>query len=323
MNICLVSDEKFAEICTVAMVSIIKHNSNVTFYIIEDNIIDDTKKTMVESIKELDQSCSMHFIHAIDIKDRFGTDFDTGIWPMACMQRLFLCELLPKEIERVLYLDCDVMVRKPLDDLYNIDFNNSFCAAVPDCTSELCRKNIGLKEKDCYFNSGVYLLNIKKWREENIKEKFIKILNSRHLFQYPDQDILNMVFSRTNIRLDAKYNFTSYMYGYNYDELMYYHNATEYINENEFYSARKDPSIFHFTNDVKLVRPWYKNSNHPFLEEWLSYRRLTKWSKDELWQPNYNFNFLIKRFIVKFFPSKTSLYLSRKVNYRNTKKYMC
>ena len=106
------------------------------------------------------------------MQNRFDISIESGIWPLTCLQRLFLCDYLPKELNKILYLDCDIIARNSLKELYEIEFDKEeYCAAVPDCVSDICRNNIGIDNRSNYYNSGVVLINLELWRKENVAEK--------------------------------------------------------------------------------------------------------------------------------------------------------
>ncbi len=320
MNFLFVTDENFAEICTVAMYSVAEHNDGAVFYVINDGMRDDTICKMKASLQNL--NCRIVFVDTIDIVNKFEINVNPGIWPINCLQRLFICDRIPESVKRILYLDCDILVRKSLKQLYDIEFGDEYCAAIPDCLSRLCKSNIGINENDIYYNSGVLLINLEKWRKMNVEKLFVASMQEhKGRLQYPDQDLINMVFQNKIFRVNAKYNVTSYEYGYSYEELMYYHNAEDYIDKNEFVTAKKDPYIFHFTNDVRIIRPWYKNSNHPFFEEWNSIRNKTLWGCEPLRENAVNRSLMIKHLGFKILPKKVLLYFARKLNQKHALQY--
>lgn len=321
MNILFVTDENFAEICTVAMRSVVEHNENVTIYVIQDNVKEVTLKKMKDSLHGIE--CNLIFINAIDIAKKYHITTEKSDWPVSCMHRLFVCDYLPITMDKILYLDCDVIVRHSLNELYETSFDDDeYCAAAADCVGSLSRKNIGIDSKSDYYNSGVMLINLDLWRKNEAKLKFMKIMEEKKgTFQYPDQDIINKVFENHIKRIDAKYNVTSYEYGYSYTELMYYHNADLFIDIDEYNRAISDPFIFHFTNDARLIRPWFKGTNHPFYREWVSVRNKTVWKDEKLRDDNGNFIVKVKRKIAFLLPRKLMLFFARRINKKHTMRY--
>ena len=314
MNVLFVTDEKFAEICAVAMRSITEIDEGVCFYVILDNVSDTIKNKIKRSIGK--KKCEIKFITAEHVQNRFNINIESGIWPLICLQRLFLCDYLPKELNKILYLDCDIIARNSLKELYEIEFDKEeYCAAVPDCVSDICRNNIGIDNRSNYYNSGVVLINLELWRKENVAEKFMTIMyENEGKLQYPDQDIINIAFKNKIKTLNAKYNVTSYEYAYTYDELMFYHNASFYIDKNEFELAINNPNIFHFTNDILLTRPWINGTNHPYFAEWFAIREKTAWCGEKLWKNNEKLTTRIKCFFSRKLPKNLVLLFAKYLN---------
>lgn len=111
-------------------------------------------------------------------------------------------------IDKVLYIDGDVLIQQDLKELYDIELGSCYAAVVKDLISvrniNHLRK-IGIKNK-FYFNSGVMLLNLNKIREDNISNKLIEYrLHGKNHFI--DQDAFNVVFNENVIYISLKYNY--------------------------------------------------------------------------------------------------------------------
>lgn len=127
--------------------------------------------------------------------------------------RLFLGELLPTEVERVLYLDSDVFVRSPIEALYQIDMGGKAIAAALQPDRLHCIAGKDLKARHVftlgqpYFNSGVMLIDMEQYRGVD----FAAVLGSSlpqseiDMFYY-DQDIINFVFKGRFHQLDYRWN---------------------------------------------------------------------------------------------------------------------
>lgn len=192
--------------------------------------------------------------------------------PRAAYFRLYLTELLPQTIEKVLYLDGDTIVRHSLDELWNADLSCFALAAVPDMrTGTIDRYNrLRYPSTMGYFNSGVLLINLKFWRDNQVLKVFTDYISSHRddIFAH-DQDVLNYVFRGLKKHLPIKYNF---QHGYLWKEPLY--DYWKY--EKEVLEARKDPVILHFTSGNK---PWvkYQPDPHPFCSSFYKYQNMTKW----------------------------------------------
>ena len=206
----------------------------------------------------------------------------------AIYYRLLLPSLLTN-IDKLIYLDCDVVVNSSLSSLINTEMNNNLCMGVIDV---LNIENQNRLHIDKYVNSGVLLIDLKKWRKYNIEKKFIEYINTNiDKIIWGDQDTINAVLNGKIDYLDSRWNvqLTEYTGG-----------KTEY-----FRNMEKDALIIHFISDKK---PWKfcKNKYEKYYY---------KYAKKSPWKPNilihiYNSNFCRKllkvNFLQKLFSIKNS-----------------
>lgn len=185
--------------------------------------------------------------------------------------RLFVAEMLPSTIDKVLYLDGDVIVRHSLKELWDMDLPNFALAAVPDMREGSTDRyeGLGYSNSQGYFNSGVLLINLAYWRQHQATKQFEEFIQKRYeTIRFHDQDVLNYIFREQKTRLPIKYNLQD---GFlcktpEYDESRY---------GEEVIAARKDPVIVHFTWNSK---PWkYSYSPNPFRSSFYKYQKMTKW----------------------------------------------
>ncbi len=108
--------------------------------------------------------------------------------------RLVIAKLLPNNIEKVLYLDCDILILKDIYEIYDIDLNGYELGCVEENLGIENKKRLGMDIDDFYFNAGVMLINLKNWRINGITEKLLNCLNLNNIrLKYWDQDILNLI----------------------------------------------------------------------------------------------------------------------------------
>lgn len=188
----------------------------------------------------------------------------------ATYYRLFLPEILPPSVEKVLYLDGDIIVRHSLLPLWETDMTDFAIGAVMDvCDGDIRIYNrLKYPYTKGYFNAGVLFINLAYWRDNNIVARLIDyIKNYPERILQEDQDVLNYIFREQKILLPIKYNF---QHGFlwkmpEYDGLKY---------REEVMETRKDPVIVHFTGD----KPWkYSYDPNPFRSTFLKYQNITKW----------------------------------------------
>jgi len=163
-------------------------------------------------------------------------------WYMST-SKLFLAELLP-DLDDMLYIDVDTLIRAPLDELLAWKLRNPLGAVV-----ELTRGGAFLfgTPRQPYFNAGVLRMSLDRMRRERVGERARDIL-SRHVLPLQDQDVFNLLFADRFDYLPFTFNV--------FDRV-----ATEHPD----LSAFQDPVIVHFTG---LTKPWIPGSNSPFAREW-------------------------------------------------------
>jgi lipopolysaccharide biosynthesis glycosyltransferase len=115
----------------------------------------------------------------------------------AIFARLLMPELLP-EIEKALYLDCDIIVNADITRLWDMDITGHVLGAVQD-------DSIPFRDDWIYFNSGVLLMNLKKWRDEKVSEKAVEFV-SRNITNFTDQDALNDIMRGNFLRVSKRWN---------------------------------------------------------------------------------------------------------------------
>lgn len=152
-------------------------------------------------------------------------------------------------LDKILYLDGDMIIEKDLSELYDIDLDNNYAAVVKDYAGQNIEKH---NEKIChknYFNSGMMLLNLKKMRNDDISKKLLEIKKCEIFKVFMDQDTLNVGFEERVIYLSPTYNLMLANLKYDVNDIVNFYNITE----EEFKNIKLNPTIIHLTNKLK---PW-------------------------------------------------------------------
>ncbi len=212
-------DAKFEGSMAVALESLALNASQHTFY--QVTVITEKNTELLRLIKkDLETRHSNLKINICcislhnDISKRFWTN--SGI-SRAAYFRLFIEDVL-SDIGKCIYLDSDVIILSDLSKLFQVDLNDNIIGAVKNAGMEKEYK-INKKYKEyidnvlCipvhnfYFNSGVLLIDLNKWKEFGVKEKAIKeLLQIEYLFAH-DQDLLNKVLVNRSYQLDCSWNY--------------------------------------------------------------------------------------------------------------------
>lgn len=204
ISICFSSSSTYAKYLTLSIASILnsKDDDDVLHFYILDGGISAKDKTKILNLKNI-ADFEIDFIN-VDNKKFANCPLEhTNHLTLASYYRLLIPDFVPN-VDKIIYLDCDIQVRSSLKELYSIDVGNYYLAAVEDTAGKLNAKRLGLES---YFNSGVLLLNLTKFREINFTSGvFAWIDEHRTLLKFYDQDVLNIYFAGKIKLIDKKWN---------------------------------------------------------------------------------------------------------------------
>lgn len=260
MCLCFASDDNYAKQMGVAIASILsnKHpGDNIHIYVLDGNISDKNK----ESISQL-QSIAPFTIEYLQIGERLFESFPlcgSKHFSFVTWYRLVLPSVLT-DVEKLLYLDCDIVVNTSLYGLYATDMTDEYICGVID---SLVEENCERLHLERYVNAGVLMLNLKKMRQDGIQAKFFTyVKDNRKKILWNDQDVLNVVCSEKLKYVDLHWNTQlSDFEGYGIDE---------------FRKIGSHGYIIHFVGERK---PW-KGKYGKWDKYYYKYVRLTPWRKD-------------------------------------------
>lgn len=276
MDIVFCTDNNYVMPCGIAITSLLENNKDedITIHIIGLELTTEKKKILKDIKKD-----GNVFILIYDVKKDYLDQFDLPFHKdasthitIAAYIRLFLVDILPKELDKVLYLDCDIIVVENISKLWNIDLNKYSAIGVVDhiAYEKETYTRLRYSEKDGYINSGVLLINLAYWRENNILNRFIDFINIRkNDILLHDQDVINAVLHDTINKCDPIFNLHSSFYYKKYRMNEHLTNLKELL---------LSPTIIHFSG----TKPWFKDSFHPEKERYLYYKELSPWKKESL-----------------------------------------
>jgi lipopolysaccharide biosynthesis glycosyltransferase len=279
MQIVLASDNNYAEFVAVVIVSAIANNSGfIHFHLLSNGIGENTIRQLQTHIPSGRGELHVYDIH--DLRDRLQIDVPDTI-AISSYARLFLPSILPTDIPKVLYLDCDTVISGDISVLWNTPLHDKYIAGVldtlPDCDAKI---NISLREDEPYLNSGVLLINLDLWRKDDLQKRFIDfLLEHNGQVYHHDQGIINGVCIGKVQIVHPRYNCTSNYYSHPYTLLR--RTNTPFYSEQEYMEATAHPAILHFTEGF-YNRPWIANSLHPMAAVFYQYHNMTAWSNAPL-----------------------------------------
>jgi len=276
ITVVFAADNNYAMPVAVTACSILKHlppDQKINLYILDAGI----KRNNSEKIlKSIDLSiCKVNFISTkgelteIPLSDHFTE---------ANFHRFLIPQLLPQDLHKVIYLDCDLLVLTDLSMLWNIDIGDNYFLAVQDLTIRTISRGVKdyqlfeIPPNHSYFNSGVLVLNLDKWREFDTSTSVIDYLcKPREVQLFGNQEAMNTLLWNKWQELDPKWN-RQFKTGLE-EEQENIDALTERYGE---YSEdiAKNPYIIHFIQDTK---PW-QYYRHPMKKLFYEYLDMTAWS---------------------------------------------
>ena len=291
MEIVISTDNNYIMPTGVLMTSICENNKDekIRFHILIDESVTVKSKESLNRIAEGYGKQIVYYLMAKSLFDGFPVGRD-GL-PVSAYYRLAIAKILSENIDKVLYLDSDIIVRHSLKELWETDIQNYAIGCVTDVCNDDIKVYNRLKYSNLegYFNSGVLLINLRYWREHCIDKQLVTYLrNNIDKIVNSDQDILNYVLRKEKFKLPLKYNV---QHGFFLKEAPL---SWEY--DVEVNSAIKDPYILHFT-DRANNKPWVKGCRHPYKQEFFKYKALTQWAS----VPVKTYNIFFKTKLYKFF----------------------
>ncbi len=280
MDLLLTFDDNYTQHAGVTICSFLANNSGAhTFHIISDGI-SEHNQSLLNNICEASGST----LHYYSVDAATAADFPVGAGTInpdltiATYFRLFMADLLPVSLEKVLYIDCDIVIDASLAPLWNTMFQEGKCIAALEelalLSTDGCRR-MGYPQSFSYFNAGVLLVHLGRLRTFYSVKKATTFIRDHHTnIRYHDQDVLNALLYDKKQFFGLRYNVM---------DTCLIKGAVLPDRYKDQSSTVRQPAIIHYTGDVK---PWHRESRNPFTYKYFEYLKLTPW-KD--YQPQTKF----------------------------------
>ncbi|GGF38784.1 hypothetical protein GCM10011321_32190 [Youhaiella tibetensis] len=251
IHIALAFDDNFWAPAYAVMRSIClftKRRSDLVFHLIHQPITDEHRADLEKIPAEFGATLVWHDLTRSDVFNAIVSRVPSSRqWTSVVYGRLLIDTLVGPDVSRVIYLDCDMMVRAPIEDLYAADLGEFPIGAVRDTAGALIVGGRDIKNNrdifdpaDPYFNSGMVVIDVDKWRQVAVPERLEELIASGVMARlYYDQDVLNLVFKHRWQPLPTRWNTI---------DARHPHEGL-------------DPSILHYTGPNK---PWNLVSNVAF-----------------------------------------------------------
>ncbi|NTU93704.1 MAG: glycosyltransferase family 8 protein [Chlorobiaceae bacterium] len=263
VNIVFAIDNNYVQHVCVAMVSLLENNRDVPFriYVISSGL----------SGKNLDNIRSVSEPHDCEVRNITVSDalfvaLATAhpFYPKGTYYRLLIPELIDEE--KVLYLDSDIVVNGPIRELYEEEFGDNYVCAIEDPGFDR-HKQLGMDPDAVYFNSGMMLINLSRWKTDGIQKRVIDFIeNNQDVILFPDQCGLNAVINGRWKKVPLKWNQQSSIFSKDFEKKF------TCFTPSELKQAKEHPVIIHYTSGSK---PWHRTNRHPYKALYWKYIKMT------------------------------------------------
>lgn len=257
INICLACDDNYSKYAGVVIASILanaKPENKPVFYILDGGISQENMDKIL-SLKQL-KECEIHFVKVDDSQFEMYKNIQTHKYvTLQTYYRLKLAQILP-EVDRIIYLDCDIVVNNDLEELFTTNLHNNVIAGALDI------RVFGKKawKGTNYINAGMVLFDLEKFRQENIENIFYEYTkNNFDKIKTGDQDIINFSLEGRIEIVPDTWNVQS----------------SNFTNRSSY---TKKPQIIHF---VAKNKPWHFGSFSYHRDYYFKYLQLTPWALKE------------------------------------------
>lgn len=270
INVCFASDNNYVQHMGAAIASILKNakaEDDLYFYILDGGISEENINK-VQFLKKI-KNCEINFVKMNNETFKNLSLYEESHITIATYYRFMIASLLP-EVDKLIYLDCDMIILDSLSELFETDIKDYWIAGVEDIGYYHFRIQSGRDTESFYINAGMILINLKKWREDNIQDKLFRYaIDNKETLVHNDQDAINMVLKEKIKPLNVKWNAQDLCFHKNTWRT---HPRGEKIKE-----AGLNPVIIHYLGEEK---PWnnFLIVNKGF--EYRKYKKLTQWADE-------------------------------------------
>ena len=242
----LAANYAYVEQVMTTIKSICYHNRSIRFYLINSDFPNEWFKQLNKRLERYDSEIINCRVTSEQIS-RYKTDISYTVF-----LRYFISDFVKED--KALYLDCDLVVTKNLDNLFETDLQDYPLAAVRDYGG---RVYYGRE----MFNAGVLLINNRLWKQENMSQRLIDLTNEWHdKVDQADQSILNMLFENRWIEM-----------GFDNNHVVIHKQFTDY----ELPAGQDYPGIIHYLSHRK---PWFDLAAQTYRDVWWYYHSL-EWTE--------------------------------------------
>lgn len=245
IHVVFISDNNYVFPTKIAIKSLIKNKNKNTKYSVNIIGVELTEEN-INILKSLETNdIKINIICETNKYENIGRIL--GHVSKAALFKFQIPNIFP-DLDKILYLDGDILIEKDLSKLFSINLGNKYAAVVKDYQAELKQFQVFINHRH-YFNSGMMLLNLKKMREDDICNKLLENKKNEKKARFMDQDSLNVCFKEEVIYLSPEYNLMlPNLIDYDENDIISFYELIK----SKYYNILNKPTILHLTNKKKV-----------------------------------------------------------------------
>ena len=270
IDVVINTDDKYLQHAMVMLCSLYENNLQhvINVHVLHKNLSTISMNYLLELSERYNNKT---LFYTIDDKILEGVQFRKNRpLSVAAYYRLLLSSVLPQTLEKVLYLDCDMIIMQDIQEIFSIEIGNFALAATLDNFpySEQHRLQLHMEVGERTFCSGIMMVNLKYWRENNVEPGLLEYAKRhREVVFLHDQDVLNYYFKKKWFLLPPKWNRSAGQLRAERIPLYKIFDLIAYV---------KKPMVFHYSSVG--VKPWY-DAHTPERNLYLKYLHQSKYKE--------------------------------------------
>lgn len=282
LNVLYQANDYYAPYLGVSLLSLLdrnKHIKDIKIFIIDDGIspanrekLEQTAGMFGRQVEYLNTEVSAKMLEesgAPTFRGNYATYF-----------KLFVLDELPEEVKTILYVDSDTVIRGPLDEITEFDFQGRSLSMVPAIYHDKYRDKVGISHEDLTYNAGIMAFDLDAWRKNRCRERLIRGIQEdpKVLTFAPDQSLAIKVLQKDLVPMPLKFNFSTLYTLFTYQEItkMFSCREAALFTQEDIDEAYRNIVVYHYI-ELQVGKPWEADSVHPKKFLWKEYFDKSLW----------------------------------------------
>lgn len=272
MHLLFATNDAYTPHVATTLCSIFENNKDMSFvvHVMATDISGDNRRKLQMFVDS--------YRHSLDIKEINPDDLEIdlsvcGKWGIFPSLKLYAADLYP-DVNRMLYVDADMICLGSLKKIDDLDMTNWYVAASPDEEGSSKHKaRLGMPIDSFYGCAGLMFFNLAAWRANHVREACFAYFNNpdnKDIIQWGEQDVINKVCIGRIYPLPLKFNMFSHYW-------LHHGQAIPKKYMDQWLESKEHPVIIHY---IDAVKPWFKDNVFPFKKYYWRYHALTPWNGD-------------------------------------------